>query len=261
VSHQARLNEKVVVITGGANGIGKASAKLFSGHGAKIAILDIDGLVGEDLVQSIKAANGEAFYFNVNIARADSVKEAFRAVENEFGRIDVLFNNAGIMHHQDGEVVDLDEKTWDLTMSVNAKGVFLSCKYGLPALIRAGAGSIINTASFAALCGMSHANMAYSASKAAIISLTKNIAISYANKNIRSNALLPGPTLTESFQRSLLLEDEAKKQQYLNAIPLARFGDAEELAKAALFLASDDSSYITGTEFLVDGGLSTGRVL
>ena len=254
MSYQS-LKNKVVLITGGGSGIGKESALLFSEQGAHIVIADINGFAGEETVELIKKQNGSAVYVNVNIAKANDCEHMITVADQEFGGIDVLFNNAGIMHYADGDIVNLEEKVWDTTMSVNLKGVFLSCKYGIPALIKRGAGTIINTSSFVALRGSAMANMAYGASKAAVISLTQDLAARYAREKIRVNALCPGPTLTKSFQ-SYIDDEIGRKEEYLNLIPMKHFANISEIAKAALFLASDDSSYMTGATLVVDGGIT-----
>jgi NAD(P)-dependent dehydrogenase (short-subunit alcohol dehydrogenase family) len=178
--------------------------------------------------------------------------------EKKFGKLDVMFNNAGIMHGKDDDAVSTSEEVWDLTLDINAKGVFLGCKYGIPALKRAGGGSIINTASFVARMGAATPQVAYTASKGAVLAMTRELAIIHARQKIRVNALCPGPLKTELLMA--FLNTEAKKQRRLVHIPMGRFGEAEEIAKAALFLASDDSSYITGTDFLVDGGITAAYV-
>jgi NAD(P)-dependent dehydrogenase (short-subunit alcohol dehydrogenase family) len=170
----------------------------------------------------------------------------------------VLFNNAGIMHAKDDDAIATEEAIWDLTMNINAKGVFFGCKYGIPALRRAGGGSIINTASFVALMGAATPQIAYTASKGAVLSLTRELAVIHARENIRVNALCPGPLRTKLLMD--FLDTEEKKQRRLVHIPMGRFGEASEIAKGALFLASDESSYVTGTEFLVDGGLTAAYV-
>jgi NAD(P)-dependent dehydrogenase (short-subunit alcohol dehydrogenase family) len=170
----------------------------------------------------------------------------------------VLFNNAGIMHSRDDDAVSTEEEVWDLTMNVNAKGVFLGCKYGIPALRRAKGGSIINTASFVALMGAATPQIAYTASKGAVLALTRELAVVHARENIRVNALCPGPLRTEMLMK--FLDTDAKKQRRLVHIPMGRFGVAQEIARAALFLASDESSFVTGSEFLVDGGITAAYV-
>jgi NAD(P)-dependent dehydrogenase (short-subunit alcohol dehydrogenase family) len=170
----------------------------------------------------------------------------------------VLFNNAGIMRADDDDAVSTDEAVWDVTMNVNAKGVFLGCKYGVPALRRAGGGSIINTASFVALMGAATPQIAYTASKGAVLSLTRELAVIHAREGIRVNALCPGPLRTELLMK--VLDTDEKKQRRLVHIPMGRFGEAAEIAAAALFLASDESSFVTGTEFVVDGGITSAYV-
>jgi NAD(P)-dependent dehydrogenase (short-subunit alcohol dehydrogenase family) len=180
------------------------------------------------------------------------------AAEEQFGKLNILFNNAGIMHSQDDDAISTEEKIWDLTMNINAKGVFFGCKYGIPALRRAGGGSIVNTASFVALLGAATPQVAYTASKGAVLALTRELAVVHARENIRVNALCPGPLRTELLMK--FLDTEQKRQRRLVHIPVGRFGEAKEIAQAALFLASDESSFVTGTEFLVDGGLTAAYV-
>ncbi len=181
-----------------------------------------------------------------------------QAAEDSFGRLDVLFNNAGIMHSDDGDAVATEEAIWDLTMSINLKGVYLGCKYGIPALRRAGGGSIINTASFVALLGAATPQLAYTASKGGVLAMTRELAVIHARENIRVNALCPGPLRTELLMK--VLDTEEKKQRRLVHIPMGRFGEAAEMAQAALYLASDESSYVTGATFSVDGGITAAYV-
>jgi NAD(P)-dependent dehydrogenase (short-subunit alcohol dehydrogenase family) len=178
--------------------------------------------------------------------------------EEKFGKLNIIFNNAGIMHSDDDNAMTTEESIWDLTMNINAKGVFLGCKYGIPALQRAGGGSIINTASFVAILGAATPQVAYTASKGAVLALTRELAIIHARENIRVNALCPGPLRTELLMK--FLNTEEKKQRRLVHIPMGRFGEAKEMAYAALFLASDESSFVTGTDFLVDGGITSAYV-
>ncbi|MDP3983761.1 MAG: SDR family oxidoreductase, partial [Acidimicrobiia bacterium] len=178
--------------------------------------------------------------------------------ESEFGQLDVLFNNAGIMHSADDDAISTDEEVWDLTMAVNAKGVFLGCKYGIPALRRSGGGSIINTASFVAVLGAATPQVAYTASKGAVLAMTRELAVIHARENIRVNALCPGPLNTELLMK--FLDTEEKKQRRLVHIPMGRFGEAKEMAQAALWLASGESSFTTGSTFLVDGGITAAYV-
>lgn len=253
-----RLKGKVALITGGGSGIGRQSSLLFAREGAEVLVVDMNEAAGNETVEMIKGAGGRAAYSRADVSKAADCSHMVATAEKAFGKLDVLFNNAGIMHAQDDDAVSTDEAIWDLTLDVNAKGVFLGCKYGIPALKRAGGGSVINTASFVALMGAATPQIAYTASKGAVLAMTRELAVIHARENIRVNALCPGPLKTELLMK--FLDTEAKKQRRLVHIPMGRFGEAEEMARAALYLASDDSSYVTGTEFLVDGGITAAYV-
>jgi len=249
-----RLDNKVALITGGGSGIGRQSALLFAKEGAQIVVADLDEKAGRETASMIK----DAIFVRADVSSARDCQQMVEAAEKAFGRLNVLFNNAGIMLSKDDDAISTEEAVWDQTLDVNAKGVFLGCKYGVPALRRAGRGSIINTASFAARLGAATPQIAYTASKGAVLSLTRELAVIHARENIRVNALSPGPLKTELLMK--FLNTEAKLKRRLVHLPMGRFGEAEEIARAALFLASDESSYITGTEFLVDGGLTAAYV-
>jgi NAD(P)-dependent dehydrogenase (short-subunit alcohol dehydrogenase family) len=253
-----RLKDKVALITGAGSGIGRQSALLFAREGAAVLVVDVNDAGGKETVTLVKQAGGHAAYWHADISRARDAEQMVAAAEREFGKLNVLFNNAGIMHAKDDDAVATSEEVWDLTLDINAKGVFLGCKYGIPALKRAGGGSVINTASFVARLGAATPQIAYTASKGAVLAMTRELAVIHARQNIRVNALSPGPLKTELLMS--FLNTEAKKQRRLVHVPMGRFGEAEEIAKAALFLASDESSYITGTEFLVDGGITAAYV-
>jgi NAD(P)-dependent dehydrogenase (short-subunit alcohol dehydrogenase family) len=249
-----RLKDKVALITGAGSGIGRESALLFAREGAAVVAVDLNEQAARDTVASI--ANAVAV--RADVSNGADCQRMVAAAEKAFGRLNVLFNNAGIMHAKDDDAVSTDESVWDLTLNVNAKGVFLGCKHGIPALRRAGGGSIINTASFVARMGAATPQIAYTASKGAVLALTRELAVIHARENIRVNALSPGPLRTELLMS--FLNTEEKKRRRLVHLPMGRFGEAEEIAKAALFLASEESSYVTGTEFLVDGGLTAAYV-
>jgi len=249
-----RLKDKVALITGAGSGIGRQSALLFAKEGAAIVVVDVNEGAARETAAMIK----NAIAVRADVSKARDCEQMVAAAEKEFGKLNVLFNNAGIMHAKDDDAVSTSEEVWDLTLDINAKGVFLGCKYGIPALKRAGGGSVINTASFVARMGAATPQIAYTASKGAVLSMTRELAIIHARQNIRVNALSPGPLRTELLMS--FLNTEAKKQRRLVHVPMGRFGEAEEIAKAALYLASDESSYVTGTEFLVDGGLTAAYV-
>ena len=249
-----RLKDKVALITGAGAGIGRQSALLFSREGAAVVCVDVNEQAAKETAGMIPNAIG----VKADVSKASDCETMVAAAEKKFGRLNVLFNNAGIMHSKDDDATSTEESVWDLTMDVNAKGVFLGCKYGIPALKRAGGGSVINTASFVARLGAATPQIAYTASKGAVLAMTRELAVIHARQNIRVNALSPGPLRTELLMS--FLNTEEKKQRRLVHVPMGRFGEAEEIAKAALFLASDDSSYMTGTEFLVDGGLTAAYV-
>jgi NAD(P)-dependent dehydrogenase (short-subunit alcohol dehydrogenase family) len=200
----------------------------------------------------------QAIYVHADVSKAADCQHMVRAAVDKFGQLDILFNNAGIMHSSDDDAVSTEEDVWDLTMAINVKGVFLGCKYGIPALQRAGGGSIINTASFVALVGAATPQLAYTSSKGAVLAMTRELAVIHARENIRVNALCPGPLRTELLMK--FLNTEEKKQRRLVHVPMGRFGEAKEMAAATLFLASDESSYVTGTDFMVDGGITAAYV-
>lgn len=253
-----RLSNKVALITGAGSGIGRESALLFAKEGAAVIVCDLNETSAAETVSLIKAAGGEAKSVRSDVSKAADVQNMIATAETHYGRLNILFNNAGIFHPQDGSVLETEEDVWDLTINVNLKGVFLGCKYGIPALQRSGGGSIINTASFVALMGAATPQIAYTASKGGVLSLTREIAIEFARQNIRANALCPGPVETPLLNE--LLSDPDRRQRRLVHIPPGRFAKPQEMANAALFLASDESSFVNGSTFLVDGGITAAYV-
>ncbi len=253
-----RLDGKVALITGAASGIGRQTALLLASEGARIAGVDVTSEANEETAAMVREAGGDIVALQADISNAGDCERMVASTEEHFGKLDVLFNNAGVMLSEDGDAESTDERVWDLTMAINVKGVFFGCKYGIPAMRRAGGGSIINTASFVALVGAATPQLAYTASKGAVLSMTRELAVIHARENIRVNALCPGPLRTELLMK--FLDTEEKRNRRLVHVPMGRFGEADEMAKAVLYLASDDSSYVTGTEFMVDGGLTAAYV-
>ena len=253
-----RLAGKSALITGAGSGIGRQTALHFAREGAAVAAVDIDDGAGSETAAMIAETGGRAFATRVDVSQSKDCRRMIAEAEEAFGRLDVLFNNAGISHLEDGGAVDTDEAVWEQTMNVNLKGVFLGCKYGIPALRRAGGGSVINTASFVALLGAATPQIAYTASKGGVLALSRELAVVHARDNIRVNALCPGPLRTELLMK--YFDTEEKRQRRLVHIPMGRFGEAAEIAEAVVFLASDESSFVTGTAFTVDGGISAAYV-
>jgi NAD(P)-dependent dehydrogenase (short-subunit alcohol dehydrogenase family) len=219
-----------------------------------VVAVDLKLDAAQATVDEIVAAGGEARAFAADVSKAKDCEAMVAFAEKEFGALHIAFNNAGVFHPKDESVVDTPEDIWDFVIDVNLKGVFLGCKYEVPALLRAGGGSIINTASFVAIMGAAVPQIAYTASKGGVLAMTREIAVEFARKNIRANSLCPGPVETPLLAE--LLADPARRNRRLVHIPPGRFARAEEMANAALFLASDEASYVNGTSFLVDGGIT-----
>lgn len=232
--------------------MGRVAAERFASEGAKVVVAD----VGEhpEVVSAIADAGGEAISVAADVRDLAAVQAAVGAAVSTFGRLDVLYNNAGVSLGDDDDAVSTPEDTWELTMDVNVKGLWLCCKAGIPAMLESGGGSIINVASFVAHLGAATPQLAYTTSKGAVLSMTREIAVIYARQGIRANALCPGPVLTPLLAK--YLSDDAKRQRRLVHIPMGRFGEAEEMVNGALFLASDESSYMTGQSLLIDGGIT-----
>ena len=238
-----RLEGKVCVITGAASGIGAESARVFTERGARVA--------GVDLAEG---AEGELSLV-ADVTDEGQVREMYARVAAELGRIDVLFNNAGINPNDDQSVLETDLEAWQRVQDVNVRSVFLCCKHGIPHLLAAGGGSVINTASFVAVKGAAVSQISYTASKGAVLSMSRELAVELADRRVRVNALCPGPVNTPLL-RELFAKDPERAAKRLVHIPMGRFGEPQEIARAAAFLASEDASFVTGTTFLADGGLS-----
>jgi NAD(P)-dependent dehydrogenase (short-subunit alcohol dehydrogenase family) len=253
-----KLSDKVALITGAGCGIGGESALLFAAEGASIVVVDVDERAAEATVQRVRTAGGNAAHIRADVSKDADCAAMVAFAEKTFGRLDVLFNNAGIMDSADDDATGTSEAVWERTLAINLKGVFLGCKHGIPVLRRAGGGSIVNTASFVALLGAATPQIAYTASKGGLLAMTRELAVIHARERIRVNALCPGPLKTELLMK--FLDTDAKKQRRLVHIPMGRFGEAKEMAKAALFLASEDSSFMTGASLVVDGGITAAYV-
>jgi NAD(P)-dependent dehydrogenase (short-subunit alcohol dehydrogenase family) len=239
-----RLDGKVCVITGTASGIGAESARLFQSEGATVVGVDLsDGALGDLALQA-------------DVTSPAQVEAMYSRAREQFGRIDVLFNNAGISPEDDGSILDTSIEAWDRVQNVNLKSVFLCCKYGIPHLLSSGGGSIINVASFVAVMGAAVSQISYTASKGGVLAMSRELGVEFSRRGIRVNALCPGPVNTPLLQE-LFASDPEKAQRRLVHLPPGRFAEAREMAQGALFLASDDSSYVNASTFLVDGGLSS----
>jgi NAD(P)-dependent dehydrogenase (short-subunit alcohol dehydrogenase family) len=238
-----RLEGKVCVITGSASGIGAETARLFGQEGATVAGMDVSpGAIGDMTLE-------------VDVTDEPAVRDAYATVRRELGRIDVLFNNAGISPDDDASVLETSLEAWERVQNVNLRGVFLCCKHGIPHLLDGGGGSVINTASFVAVMGAATSQISYTASKGGVLALSRELGVEFAKRGVRVNALCPGPVNTPLLQELFAKEPE-KAARRLVHVPMGRFAEPREIAQAALFLAADESSYVTASTFLVDGGLS-----
>jgi NAD(P)-dependent dehydrogenase (short-subunit alcohol dehydrogenase family) len=250
-----RLEGKVCVITGAGGGMGREAAILFSEEGASVCAADVN----VDAAQETASQARDAFAIQVDVADEASVKAMMDATAERYGGIDVLYNNAGISPNDDASVLDTSTEAWDRVQNVNTKGVFLCCKHGIPHLQRRGGGSVINVASFVAILGAATSQISYTASKGAVLSMSRELAVQFARENIRVNALCPGPVETPLLL-SIYGDDPAALERRRVHWPTGRLGKPREIVNGALFLASDDSSYVTGATFLVDGGLTAAYV-
>ena len=250
-----RLADKVTIITGAGGGMGRVAAQLFAKEGAKVVVAEYSEAAGRDTVAMVEAEGGSATYVRSDVSKEADAKAMVDHALATYGRVDVLYNNAGIMPEADHSVIDTDVDTWDQVMAVNVRGPFLGCKYAIPAMIAGGGGSIVNVASFVAILGCSVPQDAYTASKGAILSLTRSLAVQFGPNGIRTNAICPGPIETPLLM-DWLLKDEAAKNLRLARNPTGRFGKPEEIVFMALYLASDESRFTNGASLVVDGGIS-----
>ena len=249
-----RLDGKVSVITGAASGIGRASALRFAAEGATVVVADLARAAGTAL-----AADVGGLFVEVDVASEDSVKAMYDEVVAAYGGLDVIFNNAGISPPEDDSILTTDLEAWNRVQAVNLTSVYLGCKYGIPLLLERGGGSVINTASFVAVLGSATSQISYTASKGGVLSMSRELGVQFARQGVRVNALCPGPVNTPLL-RELFAKDPERAARRLVHVPMGRFAEAEEIANAVAFLASDDASFITASTFLVDGGIHAAYV-
>jgi NAD(P)-dependent dehydrogenase (short-subunit alcohol dehydrogenase family) len=251
-----RLDGKACVITGAGGGMGREAAIVFTGEGARVCVADISGEAAEE---TVSLCSGDAFAFEVDVADEGGIEAMMAAAAERFRGLDVLYNNAGISPADDASILDTSAEAWQRVQDVNTKGVFLCCKHGIPYLLERGGGSVINVASFVALVGAATSQISYTASKGAVLSLSRELAVQFARQGVRVNALCPGPVETPLLLR-IFGDDPAAYERRRVHLPMGRLAKPREIVNAALFLASDESSYVTGSTFLVDGGLTAAYV-
>jgi NAD(P)-dependent dehydrogenase (short-subunit alcohol dehydrogenase family) len=251
-----RLDGKVAVITGAGGGMGREAAILFTEEGARVCVADVDRQAAEE---TVSLCPGEAFSVEVDVADEEGVAALYAQTSERFGGVDVLYNNAGISPGDDASVLETSVEAWQRVQDINAKGVFLCCKHGIPHLLGRGGGSVINVASFVAIVGAATSQISYTASKGAVLAMSRELAVQFARDGVRVNALCPGPVETPLLL-SIFGDDPAALERRRTHWPTGRLAKPREIVNAALFLASDESSYVTGTTFLVDGGLTAAYV-
>jgi NAD(P)-dependent dehydrogenase (short-subunit alcohol dehydrogenase family) len=251
-----RLDGKVCVITGAGGGMGREAAIVFTGEGAKLCVADLDAGLAEE---TVSLCTGDAFAVGVDVADEGGVRDMYAATAERFGGIDVLYNNAGISPGDDASVLDTSVDAWQRVQDVNTKGVFLCCKHGIPHLLERGGGSVINVASFVALLGAATSQISYTASKGAVLAMSKELGVQFARQGVRVNALCPGPVETPLLL-AIFGDDAAAFERRRVHWPTGRLGKPREIVDAALFLASDESSFVNGATFVVDGGITAAYV-
>ena len=250
-----RLQDKVAIITGGGSGMGRVASQMFAAEGAKVVVAEFDTASGEETVRLVTDAGGQATFVQVDVSVEDGARRMVEAATSAYGRLDVLYNNAGVMPEADHSVIDTDVDTWDKVMAVNLRGVFLGCKHAIPRMLEQGSGSIINVSSFVALLGCTVPQDAYTASKGAVLSLTRSLAVQFGPQGVRTNAICPGPIETPLLMDWLVKDEDAKRIR-LARNPTGRFGKPEEIVNVAIYLASDESRWTNGAALVIDGGIS-----
>ena len=250
-----RLADKVTIITGAGGGMGRVAAQLFAAEGAKVVVAEYSEAAGAETVDLVTKAGGQATFVKVDVSKESDAKAMVDHALSTYGRLDCLYNNAGVMPEADHSVTDTDVATWDSVMAVNVRGVFLGCKYAIPAMVVGGGGSIINIASFVAILGCSVPQDAYTASKGAVLAMTRSLAVQFGPQGIRTNAICPGPVETPLLMDWLVKDEEAKRIR-LARNPTGRFGKPEEIVYMAMYLASDESRWTNGASLVVDGGIT-----
>jgi len=251
-----RLKDKVAIITGAGRGIGRASALLFSEEGASVTIADIDGKSGEKTRSDITGKGGKAIFIKTDVSNEEDVKNLIKGTIDEFGKLNILYNNAAVFwYEKDGCITDINEDIWDRIIDINLKGVYLCCKHAIPEIIKSGGGSVINTSSSAGLIGIPKCD-AYTATKGAVISITRSMGVEYAPKKVRINCIAPVAIRTEMVKESNLKDPDFSEEKFLKTTPSRRWGEPKEIANIALFLASDESSYLVGSVIVADGGIT-----
>ena len=250
-----RLADKVTIITGAGGGMGRVAARMFAAEGSRVVVAEYSEAAGQGTVDEVRAAGGEATFVKVDVSNEADARGMVEHAMATYGRVDALYNNAGVMPEADHSVTDTDVDVWDQVMAVNVRGVFLGCKYAIPKMVEQGSGSVINISSFVAILGCSNPQDAYTASKGAVLSLTRSLAVQFGPKGIRTNAICPGPVETPLLM-DWLVKDDAAKQLRLARNPTGRFGKPEEIVHMAVYLASDESRWTNGASLVVDGGIT-----
>ncbi|HEX6656356.1 MAG TPA: glucose 1-dehydrogenase [Candidatus Limnocylindria bacterium] len=250
-----RLQDKVAIITGAGSGMGRVAAQMFAAEGASIVVAEFDQAAGDETVRLVTEAGGQATFVQADVSREDDARRMVEEAVSAYGRVDVLYNNAGVMPEADHSVIDTDVETWDKVMAVNLRGVFLGCKHAIPRMVEQGSGSVINISSFVAILGCSVPQDAYTASKGAVLSLTRSLAVQFGPSGVRTNAICPGPIETPLLMDWLVKDEEAKRLR-LARNPTGRFGKPEEVVNLAIYLASDESRWTNGAAMVIDGGIT-----